>query len=87
MKELHTIVDNKLPFSRPAFQLREVDYSGSRYDFYYRDIVESIRALFRDPEFAPFLVFVPERHYTDAGKTSRLYHDMHTGNWWWATQV
>ncbi|KAF7373988.1 hypothetical protein MSAN_00611700 [Mycena sanguinolenta] len=33
------------------------------------------------------LVFAPERHYADADKTVRLYHDLHTGKWWWATQV
>ncbi|KAJ7248067.1 hypothetical protein C8J57DRAFT_1522618 [Mycena rebaudengoi] len=28
----------------------------------------------------------PERHYADEDHTMRLYHDMHTGKWWWATQ-
>jgi hypothetical protein len=32
-------------------------------------------------------VFKPERHYADADKTVRLFHDMHTGRWWWGTQV
>ncbi|KAJ7733721.1 hypothetical protein B0H14DRAFT_3117949 [Mycena olivaceomarginata] len=39
-----------------------------------------------DPEFADCLIFAPERHYTDNSKTIRLYHDMHTGEWWWETQ-
>ncbi|KAF7303411.1 hypothetical protein MIND_00569600 [Mycena indigotica] len=26
------------------------------------------------------------RHYADEDQTIRLYHDMHTGRWWWSTQ-
>ncbi|KAF9001299.1 hypothetical protein BDQ17DRAFT_1426594 [Cyathus striatus] len=44
-------------------------------------------ALFRNPEFAPYLVFAPEKHYTDETKTVQSYHDMHTGKWWWALQT
>ena len=60
---------------------------GEVFDVYYRDIVACIRALFSDPDFAAVLVFAPEKHYTDETKTSRMYHDMHTGKWWWSTQV
>ncbi|KAF5311326.1 hypothetical protein D9611_012561 [Ephemerocybe angulata] len=28
----------------------------------------------------------PEQHYTDDSCETRLYHDMHTGDWWWSTQ-
>ncbi|KAG1771513.1 hypothetical protein EDD22DRAFT_947948 [Suillus occidentalis] len=45
-----------------------------------------IVALFSDLDFADFLVFAPERHYTDDDETVRLYSDMHTGRWWWNTQ-
>ncbi|KAJ3560355.1 hypothetical protein NP233_g10889 [Leucocoprinus birnbaumii] len=30
---------------------------------------------------------LPERHYADEDKTVWMYHDMHTGKWWWNTQV
>ena len=36
---------------------------------------------------AGILVFVPERHYADPEHTVRVYFDMHTGEWWWHTQV
>lgn len=54
---------------------------------YYRDIIACVKALFGDPKFAPYLVFAPEKHYVDEKKTKRMYHDMLTGKWWWATQV
>ena len=54
---------------------------------YFRDVLECVQALYGDPELAPILVFAPEHHYTDADKTDHLFHDMHTGKWWWETQV
>ncbi|THU81196.1 hypothetical protein K435DRAFT_571058, partial [Dendrothele bispora CBS 962.96] len=52
-----------------------------------RDIMECVRALYGSPDHSQYLCFMPERHYTDADKTRRLYHDIHTGRWWWDTQV
>ncbi|KAI0683789.1 hypothetical protein BC835DRAFT_1524119 [Cytidiella melzeri] len=50
------------------------------------DVIACVRAIFGNPNFTPYLVFAPEKHYTDPEKTRRMYHDMHTGRWWWATQ-
>ena len=83
---MNNLVDS-LPSPRPVFQRKEILVGGEAYDVYFRDIIECIQALFGDPEFAPHLVFLPERHYADADHTQRLYHDMHTGKWWWAAQV
>ncbi|KAL1707030.1 hypothetical protein EV121DRAFT_200195 [Schizophyllum commune] len=70
----------------PRFQRRDVIVAGQRFDVYFRDILECVRALISDIDLCPLLVFCPERHYVDDKKTIRLYHDMHTGEWWWATQ-
>src|SRR6267378_658653 len=85
-RELNKIIDEKLP-GRPKFVRNEVVVAGEAFELYSRDVIECIKGLFGDPDFAPYLVFEPERHYADADKTVRLYHDMHTGRWWWATQV
>ncbi|KAI0316531.1 hypothetical protein OF83DRAFT_239726 [Amylostereum chailletii] len=85
-RELNKLVDEGLP-GRPPFQREEVVVGGQAFDFYYRDIIECIKALFGNPEFQPWLVFAPERHFSDVDHTVRLFHDMHTGKWWWATQV
>ncbi|KAI0725932.1 hypothetical protein BC629DRAFT_1447429 [Irpex lacteus] len=84
--QLDRLLDG-LPSTRPSFVRGEVKVKDKTFDFYFRDIIQCIRALFSDPEFAPHLVFVPERHYVDQGRTQRLYHDMHTGDWWWTTQT
>ncbi|PSR97382.1 hypothetical protein PHLCEN_2v4327 [Hermanssonia centrifuga] len=84
-RELNRIIDG-LPAQRPRFKREEIVVAGESYDVHFRDIIECVRALYGDPEFARHLVFLPERHYADADHTKRLYHDMHTGNWWWAVQ-
>lgn len=84
--ELNKIIDTSLP-RRPPFKHHEVIVAGESFELYARDIVECLKALWADPDFLPFLVFEPERHYADDDRTVRLFHDMHTGKWWWATQV
>ncbi|KAI0054953.1 hypothetical protein BV25DRAFT_1816322 [Artomyces pyxidatus] len=85
-KELNEIIDKQLP-SRPAFRRQLIAVHGEAFEFYYRDPLECIQALFGDPAFAPHLVFVPQRHYEDEDQTIRVYNDMWTGKWWWRTQV
>ncbi|KAF7796673.1 hypothetical protein EIP86_007856 [Pleurotus ostreatoroseus] len=85
-RELNKIVDS-LPAMRPKFQREELVCAGEAFDVYMRDIVECLKALYGDAEFARYLVFLPERHYADPDHTLRLYHDMHTGKWWWAVQT
>ncbi|KAG2124671.1 hypothetical protein DEU56DRAFT_963354 [Suillus clintonianus] len=76
-KELNAIIDNELPTGHPKFKL---------FDVYHRDVIECIEALYGDPDFADYLAFTPERHYADEDQTTRLFHDMYTGKWWWDTQ-
>ncbi|KAG1810188.1 uncharacterized protein HD556DRAFT_1428325 [Suillus plorans] len=84
--ELNALVDHELPSSRPKFKREQIVVAGEAFDVYYRDVVECVRSLYGDPDFARYLAFAPERHYSDKDKTVRLFHDMHTGKWWWDTQ-
>lgn len=58
---------------------------------YARNVIECLEALYGDPVFARYLIHKPERHFTRPGTPTderrRVYHDMHTGNWWWEIQV
>ncbi|KAJ7312316.1 hypothetical protein DFH08DRAFT_717847 [Mycena albidolilacea] len=85
-RELNQIIDNELPLGRPTFQRHEIVVADEAFDVYFRPVLDCIKALYGDPEFAKELVFFPERHYADADKKIRLYHDMHTAEWWWRTQ-
>ncbi|KAG1894665.1 uncharacterized protein F5891DRAFT_1254818 [Suillus fuscotomentosus] len=84
-QELNKIIDNELP-GRPKFKHNQIVIANEAFDVYYRDIIECIKALFSDPNFADVLVFAPEHHYADEDETIRLYHEMHTGQWWWNSQ-
>ncbi|KAL0567675.1 hypothetical protein V5O48_014322 [Marasmius crinis-equi] len=84
-QELNKIIDASLP-GRPAFRRAEAVVAGEAFEFYHRDILECVKTLWGDPDLTSYLVFAPERHYTDTTLQTRLFHNMHTGKWWWATQ-
>ena len=90
VNQLNDIIDNKLP-GRPPFQCKEFIIGDSNdpehLEFYCRDVVECIRSLYGDPQFAQDLAFAPERHYTSPEHMCRIYNEMHTGDWWWTVQV
>ncbi|KAI0765853.1 hypothetical protein BD413DRAFT_697536 [Trametes elegans] len=83
--ELNAIID-MLPHQCPAFSRFEATAMGETFEMYARPILECIIALWHNPEHARYLCFAPERHYADMDKTIRLYHDLHTGKWWWSVQ-
>ncbi|KAF9037189.1 hypothetical protein BJ165DRAFT_1353838 [Panaeolus papilionaceus] len=83
--ELNNIIDKKLP-SRPQFTRHEVNQGGESLEFYSRDVMECIQSLWRDPDFVDDLILEPERQFADPDCSVRMYHDIHTGNWWWNTQ-
>ena len=85
-RELNHVIDT-LPRRRPLFKCEDFAIGGERLSFYFRDVMECIRALYGDPDFASDLVFTPERHYSDPERTCRIYTEMYTGDWWWAVQV
>ncbi|KAH9910875.1 uncharacterized protein BXZ73DRAFT_93522 [Epithele typhae] len=85
-RELNKLIDNQLSSTRPRFKRQEFLIGGEVFELFYRDVIECIQALYGDPEFSGVLVFTPERHYTDADRKIRVYFDIHTGKWWWATQ-
>ncbi|KAG2124582.1 hypothetical protein BD769DRAFT_1628787 [Suillus cothurnatus] len=64
----------------------QVIIAGEAFDVYYHNIIECVKSLCGDPNFARYLTFAPEQHYTNDDQTVHLFHDMHTGKWWWETQ-
>ena len=85
-KELNSVIDDSLP-GRPPFKCQDLVIAGDTLQLYFRDVLQCIRTLYGDPEFARDLVYVPERHYTDCERKCHVYNEMHTGDWWWAMQV
>ncbi|KAF9789139.1 hypothetical protein BJ322DRAFT_1017868 [Thelephora terrestris] len=85
--ELNRIIDQRLPSGLPEFVREEVTLAGQTYEFYHRDILQCVRALYGDPELAKFLLHALERHFTGPDKETQMYSEMHTGKWWWTRQV
>lgn len=83
-RELNKIVD-ALPKGRPPFIRQDIELANETYEVYFRNILECAQSLYGNPEFASHLIFKPEKHFRKGTKT-RLYHDMHTGRWWWTVQ-
>jgi hypothetical protein len=54
---------------------------------YKRLIVDVIRELLGSPSFKDVMRYAPEKHWTSAEQTSRIFGEMWTGNWWWRQQV
>ncbi|KAJ3557683.1 hypothetical protein NP233_g11677 [Leucocoprinus birnbaumii] len=84
-RELNNIVDN-LP-TIPKFQERKVVINGKTIIFHSQDIIACLEDLWRDPELMDDLILEPEQQWADKERTSQLYHEMNTGDWWWTTQA
>ena len=86
-RELNKLIDDGLP-CRPQFHRHDLQIGTETATMYSRDVLPCIEALYSNPEFAAHLIFKPERHYRRSGRERvRVFHDMHTGNWWWEIQV
>jgi hypothetical protein len=85
VKQLNDIIDS-LP-GRSHFQCKDLSVGHEHLEFYYRDVLQCIRSLYGNPQFAQDLAFAPEQHYTSHERTCHLYNEMFTGDWWWAVQV
>lgn len=74
---------------RPSFQPHDITVGTEVVTLYARNIMDCVQALYGNPEFAPFLIFKPQCYYhVSTGRPkSRVYHDMHTVDWWWEVQV
>jgi hypothetical protein len=85
--ELNIIIDQRLP-NRPCFQRHDLKIGSETATMYSCDILQCIQALYSNHEFAAQLIHKPERHYQQLGDEKfQVFHDMHTGSWWWEIQV
>ena len=87
-RELNMKIDRNL-HGCPSFHMHDIAVGDEVVTLHARNILDCIQALYGNPEFTRFLIFKPQRYYhTSAGHTrSRVYHDMHTVDWWWEVQA
>lgn len=53
----------------------------------YRKPLEVLQDIYGSPTFCEKMAFAPERHWEDEDRKKRVYNELHTGKWWWTTQV
>ena len=58
-----------------------------QHQIYYRNPIDVIKSLWSNPTYADQMAFAPQKVWTSSDKTSRLYNEMWTGDWWWKIQV
>lgn len=56
-------------------------------ELYYRNPVEVIRELVGNPLSREHMIYAPEKVFRDEAKTTRVYDETWSGDWWWDTQV
>ena len=70
----------------PIWHYGTVDfYLQQGCGFYYRDIQSTLEYLLQQRTFAEHLVYEPLWEFDGDGNC--VYTDIHTGDWWWQTQV
>jgi len=71
---------------QPGWMKGTVDFHLHKgYIFYYRDLEDTIQYLLQQHAYAEHLVFAAIHEFNEQYK--RVCTDMHTGDWWWRTQV
>ncbi|KAF8879110.1 hypothetical protein CPB84DRAFT_1817458 [Gymnopilus junonius] len=64
-----------------------VDQPGEKYTIRFRDPIEAIKSLWKDPELSPTMVFRPAKMYSDKEKKNCIFSEMWTSKWWHVCQV
>ena len=86
--ELNKIIDKTLPNQWPRFQHYDLKIGSETATMYYCHILQCIQALYGNHDFTAHLIHKPKHHYQQlGGEKYRVFHDMHTGTWWWEVQV
>ncbi|KAF9038794.1 hypothetical protein BDZ89DRAFT_894707, partial [Hymenopellis radicata] len=81
---LHKVVDS-IPRRAGKWKVKHLsfpDRPAEKFTLRHRDILESVRSLWGDPEQAEHLVYKPSTLFTDESESHRLYNEMWTGKWW-----
>lgn len=63
------------------------DNPSDKFCLRYRNVLEAIRGLIGDPTHAQDIVYAPKKIFTNRRKSTRVYSEMWTGQWWNAVQV
>ncbi|KAJ3493238.1 hypothetical protein NLJ89_g11065 [Agrocybe chaxingu] len=90
IREIHQTIDNDIPDRAGIWKTEDLFFDDAPdvpYTIRYRNPLEAIMSLWGDPSLAKHLVYRPQKVFTDEDRTSRVYTEMWTGDWWNGVQV
>jgi hypothetical protein len=88
IRGLHKLVDHVPP--RAAWKTQEIWFKSDPDDkhiIHYRDPLDAVRTLLGNPAHASDIVYKPRKIFRDASRSTRIYNEMWTGEWWNTIQV
>jgi hypothetical protein len=68
-------------------QLEFPDLPGLFYTIRFRNVLEAIQSLWGDPALVAHLIYRPTKIFSDENKTTRIFTELWTGQWWHIVQV
>ncbi|KAF8593456.1 hypothetical protein BDV93DRAFT_482428 [Ceratobasidium sp. AG-I] len=67
--------------------IHETGQKTQRSYLFMRNIIDVVHALMADPSFEHEMRYAPVRIWTTQERTSRVYSNPWTGDWWWRMQI
>ncbi|PPQ97258.1 hypothetical protein CVT26_000650 [Gymnopilus dilepis] len=88
MRSLHQKID-AIPERAGAWQTKQLffnDHPDEKYTIRFRDPVEAIKSLWKDPKLSPSMVYAPAKFYESKKNKNRIFAEMWHAKWWHACQ-
>lgn len=86
-REMNQKIDQLPGYGSWKFKFISVGESTTKHEVFYRNPIDCLRAVLGDPAFKDYISYAPEKHYAEATRTTRMYTDMKTGDFWFEVQV
>lgn len=68
-----------------------LDYPNEHFVLRHRNVLDTVKSLWEDPELAPHIVYKPKHIFRpnpdNPRNPTRVYNEMWAGKWWWSIQV
>ena len=89
VQALHKKLDT-MPEKAGEWKIRSLQFGDKpdeKYIIRYRNPLEAIKTLWKDPYLSPQMQFKPQKIFSNSDRDARIYNEMWTGQWWHILQV
>jgi hypothetical protein len=89
---------DRLPTDGPEWFCDIITIAGDKFndegevltedvELWRRNPVDCVRELIGNPAFKEVMAYAPEKVFSNADGSNRVFDEMWTGDWWWNIQV